>query len=141
MGNDALLADQLARAAATHVGDTALVWLKPAEGGEPACLVAVHHDDELPVPLTGTGGPDALVCAVFESGLPAVLDHADFAGHAGAIHPGLSPIVDRGSAAVILPPCGLLREPSRHVGIPCYCAGLSPSRRSRSLLLRRGGRS
>ncbi len=104
MGNDAPLADQLARAATAHVGDAALVWIKPAEGGEPICLAAVDRDGDIAVTGAGIGGHDTLICAVLESGLPAVLDHADFAAHAAAIHPGLSQLVERrGSAAAILP--------------------------------------
>src|SRR5205814_10487114 len=59
------LAELLARAVTTQVGDSAQVWIQPFEGGVPACLAAVPgavpHDAEL-------------LAAVLESGLPAVVE-------------------------------------------------------------------
>ncbi|OLB82515.1 MAG: hypothetical protein AUI14_00575 [Actinobacteria bacterium 13_2_20CM_2_71_6] len=103
------LAEQLARTVATYAGDAVLVWIRPVEGPEPACLAAVHRDpanEDLlrRTCMTGTGAGDGLVAAVLESGLPAVLDRAELSGHAGGVHPAMTWLSDRGGAgAAILP--------------------------------------
>jgi diguanylate cyclase (GGDEF)-like protein/PAS domain S-box-containing protein len=103
------LADQLARAIAGQVGDSAIVWIQQAKGGEPDCLGAVHRDPRVEELLrgsclTGGGAADELVAAVLESGLPAVLDRTELASHADGVHPALPWLSARGGAgAAVLP--------------------------------------
>src|SRR2546423_476277 len=103
------LAEQLARAVAAQVGDAAVVWLQPADGGEPDCLGAVHRDPRVEEllrgsSLTGAGAADGLVAAVLESGLPAILNRAELTSHAGGVHPALPWLSARGGAgAAVLP--------------------------------------
>ncbi|OLB66052.1 MAG: hypothetical protein AUI10_04070 [Actinobacteria bacterium 13_2_20CM_2_72_6] len=103
------LAEQLARAVAAQVGDAAVVWLQPADGGEPDCLGAVHRDPRVEEllrgsSLTGAGAADGLVAAVLESGLPAILNRAELTSHAGGVHPSLPWLSARGGAgAAVLP--------------------------------------
>jgi len=103
------LAEQLAQAVAGQVGDAAAIWIQPAEGGAPDCLAATHQDPAMDSLLqdscrTGVGAGDGLVAAVLESGLPAILDRAELASHAGVVHPALSWLSARGGAgAAVLP--------------------------------------
>src|SRR5689334_3606167 len=62
------LAEQLALAATNHVGGTALVWILPFEGGEPALLAALPPGD-VTDDRSDDGGP---VPAVLQTGMPAI---------------------------------------------------------------------
>src|SRR5207302_5668769 len=79
------------------------------EGGIASCLAVTHRDARMEALLqdscrTGVGAGDGLVAAVLESGLPAVLNRAELASHAGVVHPALSWLSARGGAgAAVLP--------------------------------------